>query len=90
MCQIPVDEECDLIYQTTYTDNNLSFSELVNHYATHYQDDRELTQSIGKHCKTCEFDGDIFAKSGRKRCWQRQLGWDESDFSDDTVLDLEL
>ena len=88
LCQIPVDEECDLIYQTTYTDNNLSFSELVNHYASHYRDDRELTQSIGKHCKTCEFDGDIFAKSGRKRCWQRQLGWDESDFSDDTVLEI--
>ena len=88
LCQIPVDEECDLIYQTTYTDNNLSFSELVNHYATHYQDDRELTQSIGKHCKTCEFDGDIFAKSGRKRCWQRELGWTEQDFAEDTVLEI--
>ena len=88
LCQAPVDKECDLIYRTRYTDDNLSFSELVSHYASHYQEDRELTQSIGKHCKACEFDSDIFAKSGRKRCWQRELDWTEQDFTEDTVLEI--
>lgn len=93
LCQIPVDEHCERIYESDGTGEvlSLSFEDRIAYLASHYERDEKITMRPSAACAKCEFyckDSDVGMKDGKKECWTEQLGWGEQDFAEDTILDL--
>lgn len=93
LCQLPVDEHCERIYESDGTGEvlELSFEDRIAYLASHYERDEKITMRPRAACAQCEFyckDSDVGMKDGKKECWTEQLGWGEQDFTDDTILDL--
>ena len=95
LCTVNVDDECRMIFNGTdaASDSTLSFSERAALFARQYAADRKIASPISSKCAKCEFyttehEEKSGLLSGKKECWKEQLGWDEEDFSDPTVLDV--
>lgn len=70
-----------------------SFTQAINDFSDAYTTDRRIEQTIGSHCKKCEFtcspsDTQQKLKSGFNECWQRQLGLSNIKLTEPTVLSL--
>lgn len=73
---ISVQEEVDYILTHNPHDNSKSFAELIAYFLEAYKTDMKIKNTIGSHCKTCEFYSDDISKtikSGFHECWQEQL-----------------
>lgn len=95
LCQVRVDSECDQIFAETENvgDQPLSFEQRVRLFADHYASDTKIPSPISTACASCEFyttdkDEQAGLRSGLKECWKEKLGWCESDFASQTVLDV--
>ena len=71
----------------------MSFKERVDLFAEHYASDTKISMPISTRCHSCEFyttdsDEQNGLRSGKKECWQEQLGWSDEDFNEPTVLDV--
>lgn len=95
LCEVNIDEECDLIYSATYdiSDQTLSFADSVELLSRSYGSNVKIHSPISTACASCQFyslDDDEHAglKSGKKECWKERLGWKDEDFSTATVLDI--
>ena len=67
------------------------FESVVLDWANKYATSQRISPVIGSHCGKCEFRA-VGSQSqlldGFKQCWHEVFGWRESDFLEDTVLDL--
>lgn len=95
LCEVNVDEECDLICSGSDTsgDQVLSFSDRIELWANRYESDIKIQSPISTACAACEFytvddNEQIGLRSGKKECWKERLGWKDEDFSTATVLDI--
>lgn len=95
LCKVNVDAECNVIYEQTheYGNNFFSFKQLVDYFAENYSTDTKIDSPVSTNCAGCEFytthrDEEDGLKSGKKECWKKYLGWNDSDFSQATVLDV--
>lgn len=67
------------------------FEPVVLDWAKKYATSERIRPVIGPHCGKCEFRANGSQSQmldGFKQCWGEALGWGESDFEEDTVLDL--
>ena len=88
LCSVNVDAECQSIY-----DGTSGFADQVAMFAQQYASDIKIASPISSKCAKCEFyttqnDEQAGLLSGKKECWKEQLGWNDEDFSDPTVLDV--
>lgn len=95
LCQMPVNEMCEMIYAENYGDENapVSFNELVEKIADYYARDEKIPAPIARACKKCEFraNGEQKAaglKSGFEECWKEQLGWMDKDFEEPSIFEI--
>ena len=95
LSSVNVDNECELIFNSVEdvgSNKSMSFEERVDLFAEHYASDTKISMPISTRCHSCEFytaDSDSESKlSGKKECWQEQLGWSDEDFNELTVLDV--
>lgn len=95
LAAIPVDEECEQIYEGLGRDWDppMDFGQLIHFYARHYEEDKKIPAPISPVCASCEFNTTeeeerAGLKSGKKECWKEQLGWQDEDFKAQTVLDV--
>ena len=95
LCTVPVDIECERIYQSQHEVNNnsLQFSQYVEFLADSYSTDTKIHTTIASKCAACEFhttddNEESNLKSGKKECWREVLGWSDEDFACQTVLDV--
>lgn len=91
LCQIPVDEYCAMIYEEKTA--GMTYPQYLALLADNYKRDKKIVTPIATKCKKCEFytepaDEQNGLKSGYKECWKHQLGWEDSDFNEPTVLDI--
>jgi hypothetical protein len=92
---VPVNEFIHQIYEGKETKEikKRSFLEEVEFLATHYEQDKKITSSIGSQCRKCEFqcsevDEQVGKRDGFKECWSQALNWKESDFQEPNVLEV--
>jgi len=95
LCKVNVDKECESIFNSVEdvgSNKSMSFKERVDLFAEHYASDTKISMPISTRCHSCEFyttDSDSESKlSGKKECWKEQLGWNDEDFNEPTVLDV--
>jgi hypothetical protein len=97
LCQVNVDELCDMIYagRDTRDPPGESFSARIEQYSDHYARDVKLLPSpaISATCGSCEFratpeEEAQGRRSGFKECWRAALGWQDADFDDPNVLEI--
>lgn len=95
LCTVPVDIECERIYQSQHEVNNnsLQFSQYVEFLADSYSTDTKIHTTIASKCAACEFyttddNEESNLKSGKKECWREVLGWSDEDLACQTVLDV--
>jgi hypothetical protein len=95
LCKVPVDEYCDLIFDTEAgaDERGVSFKDRINEYAESYANDIKIKPRLGKVCGDCEFkaskeDLDNGLESGYHECWKQQLNWSDKDFEKPNVLDI--
>jgi hypothetical protein len=93
--QINVDVCCDEIWNNLYEfqGSELTFYDLVETFAKHYEEDKRIDPILKKECASCEFyakeqELQVGLKSGRAECWKQSLGWEDSDFKESTILDI--
>ena len=97
LCQVNVDELCDMIYagQDTKEPPALGFRERVEQYSDFYARDVKLLPNpvISAACAHCEYratpEEEAQGKvSGFKECWGQALRWQDADFADPNVLEI--
>ncbi|WP_321300000.1 DUF2779 domain-containing protein [uncultured Sphaerochaeta sp.] len=95
LCTVPVDAECERIYQSQHEVNNnsLQFSQYVEFLADSYSTDTKIHTPIASKCAACEFyttddNEESNLKSGKEECWREVLGWSDEDLACQTVLDV--
>ena len=91
---IPVDLECEWIYQNPVAvelDGEYSFEELIQLFSVSYEKDQRLWSPIGNKCKGCQFTnsrGDNILKSGFNECWSHWAKLSDSDLKMPLALEL--
>ncbi|MGJ7522706.1 DUF2779 domain-containing protein [Variovorax sp. LT1P1] len=92
---VPVDEQVDEILEgELYVGGQEEpFAYAVERLAVAYQLDQRLPAKPGVHCASCEFKAAAPPAAGEPRsgfheCWSEAFGWQASDFTGGTVLDL--
>jgi hypothetical protein len=95
LCKIPVDQYCDLIFETEAgaDERGVSFKARINTYSKALEADTKIKPILTKICRDCEFKAtqeqlDKGSKSGFRECWKQQLGWNDKDFNEPNVLDI--
>lgn len=93
LVKINMDNLCNKIYEASYSDEELSFIDIVKKYAYLYKNDIMEYPEISIACKNCEFkasEEDLQAglKSGYHECFNKQLNWTDRDFNEATIFDL--
>ena len=95
LCKVPVDEYCDLIFDTDAgnDERGISFKDRINEYAKAYNEDIKIKPRLSSVCGKCEFkasqeDLDDEKLSGYRECWKQQLNWSDEDFETPNVLDI--
>ena len=95
LCQVNVDEACDLIHKEAFKVANgpATFVERITWLADHYERDTKIVCRPAPVCAHCEFrapakDEAGGLKSGFKECWKQALNWKERDFETPNVLNI--
>ncbi|MBL6985218.1 MAG: DUF2779 domain-containing protein, partial [Candidatus Thioglobus sp.] len=95
LCKVPVDEYCDLIFDTDAGNDEygISFKDRINEYAKAYNEDFKIKPRLSSVCGKCEFkasqeDLDDGKLSGYRECWKQQLSWPDEYFEMSNVLDI--
>ena len=95
LIRVNADECCDQIFQTrmNFSDEDISFVEFVDRIAVCYEKDEKIVTPPSRVCKGCEFQAKekdliLGMKSGLRECWKENLGWQDEDFKEQTVLDI--
>ena len=95
MSKIPVDQYCDLIFETEAgtDERGISFRARINEYSEALTTDTKIGPILTKLCRDCEFKAtkeqlDEGLKSGFRECWKQQLAWTDKDFDEPNVLDI--
>lgn len=94
LIQVPVNDEVEHVLSGQEPDfQDTSFEKYITTLAQAYSEDSKILSPIGKHCGACQFrcseeDENAGKRSGFKECWKSELGWNNRDFEDPTVLDL--
>lgn len=95
LIQVPVDNEIQLIYDSKDSKDlrELNFFDEISFLAEKYKLDEKIISPIGSKCAKCEFkcsveDENNGFKNGFKECWSRELGWSDSDFEDQNILNI--
>jgi hypothetical protein len=94
LCQINVDDCCSFIYDTEIA--NVAFAggffDYVDFLSECYEQDKKIVMDIAGRCGKCEFkttDKDLKALlSGFKECWRHHLDWNDEDFDEPTILEI--
>lgn len=92
---INVETACKVVYEQTYNYMNqqFAFDELIHEFAYHYKEDIRIDPILTKNYKNYEFKASMEEmiagkKSGFHEAFKAVLGWEDSDFEDDTIFDL--
>lgn len=95
LVRVNVDDLLEKIYNGTDQAEPpaMSFTDLVHHFADHYQRDQKIVTPIHKDCKDCEYratpeEEALGKRSGFKECWSAQLGWTDQEFAQPQMLDI--
>jgi len=95
LIKVNADECCGRIYETCmdFAGEDISFADFVERIADCYEKDEKITSPPSRACKGCEFqatDEELGSglKSGLRECWKENLGWQDEDFREQTVLDI--
>jgi hypothetical protein len=96
LCRVNVDKECESIFNSVEdvgSNKSMSFKDRVDLFADQYASNKKISMPIATRCAKCEFyttdsDEQNGLRSGKKECWQEQLGWSDEDFNEPTVLDV--
>lgn len=95
LIRVNADECCDQIFQTgmDYCGEDISFVEFLDRVAVCYEKDEKIVTFPSRACKGCEFQATddelkLGQKSGLRECWKENLGWQDEDFKEQTVLDI--
>lgn len=94
---IPINAEaaCHKVYEKEYhyMNKSLTFDALIHELTYNYKNDIKIDPIINESCKGCEFKASeeeiaLGKKSGYQECFKQCLGWEDSDFKEDTIFDL--
>lgn len=91
---IPVDKECDWIYQNPVSidlDIEYSFEDVVKFLSVAYEQDNRVWSPIGSKCKACQYytkEKDDNLKSGFNECWKHWAKMNDEELK--MPLSLEL
>jgi len=95
LVKINVDNCCDIVFDSNYGDesDHVSFAEYVDFLGKSYVNDEKIISPISGACVGCEFKAtekemSEGMKSGFHECWKNELGWNDSDFVEPSVLDI--
>ena len=95
LVKINVDDILEQIYSGTASKEPppMSFTELVNHYASYYVADKKIIEPLGSKCGKCEFKATKNEmasgyRSGYHECWVEQAKFEEADFDRSHILDI--
>ena len=96
LCRVNVDKECESIFNSVEdvgSNKSMSFKDRVDLFADQYASNKKISMPIATRCAKCEFyttdsDEQNGLRSGKKECWQEELGWSDEDFNEPTVLDV--
>lgn len=95
LCQINVDEVCQLIHEGTFegAEGPATFFEQVEWLADHYERDEKIVCRPSPVCSACEFratpeEEAKGLKCGFKECWKSVLKWSDRDFNTPNVLNI--
>lgn len=82
---VPVDPCVSMIFHPS------GFEATLRNFAECYAEDRKIPPKPGGKCGKCQFkssEKDRDRKSGFRECWEEVFGWQETDFNEQSVLDL--
>lgn len=92
---INVETACQVVYEQLYDYMNqqFTFEKLIREFAYHYKEDIKIDPIITKNYKNYEFRASLEEmkagkKSGYHESFKTALGWEDSDFEEDTIFDL--
>ena len=95
LCKVPVDEYCDLIFDTEAgnDERGVGFKRRINEYMDSYVNNTKIKPRLSSACGKCEFkasqeDLDDGKLSGYRECWKQQLNWSDKDFDKPNVLNI--
>ncbi|MBV1756502.1 MAG: DUF2779 domain-containing protein [Dethiosulfatibacter sp.] len=94
LCQINVDDCCNLIYNTEITNEEFkgSFFDFVDFLSQCYEQDKKIVMDIAGRCGKCEFKKTAkdpkALLSGFEECWRHHLDWNDEDFAEPTILEI--
>ncbi len=93
--KLNVDDGCAVVYQSDMGSESepLSYPEFIEQVAYCYKRDEKIISSVSPACGSCEFTAtqeemEAGLKSGFHECWKEQLGWNEKDFEEPTVMEI--
>jgi hypothetical protein len=95
LIRINVDDIAELIYsgQDSSQPREMSFPDLIKHYASHYNADKKIIEPLSAKCGACEFKaskGEMANgfRSGYHECWAEQAKFEEVDFDRSHILEI--
>lgn len=88
---INVDATCDKVLESLVGDYR--YVDYIAMLSENYNNDQKIITALSKACGDCEFrlansaapTGQL---SGFRECWSQNLGWQDGDFTEPTVLDI--
>lgn len=86
-----LDDHVDQIFQDDFDER--SFEAYVQWLSDNYEQDKKIPPTIGKQCGGCEFhcsdlDRAKGLKDGFRECWSEALGWQDADFNEPLIFEL--
>lgn len=90
---LPVDRECDWIYNHVVEvdlEEEIHFEALVKKFSDAYQKDERIWSHPGNKCKSCSYQtsDSSLEKSGFVECWKHWAGFTDKDFAKPLTLEL--
>jgi hypothetical protein len=90
--EVKVNEMVDMIYAGSdckEQEGDYDFVKLIEHFATHYEQDKKIIVPIGTQCAGCEFRTSLAnKKSGFKECWKEQTNLTDTELEEDLIFDI--
>ncbi len=95
LIKVNADSSCKQIFETRmdFCGEDVSLAKFAERVADCYKKDEKIVTPPSRVCKGCEFQATddelkIGLKSGMWECWKETLGWQDTDFKEQTVLDI--
>ena len=92
LCKLDVSEVVSIIHndeEMSERFEGMGFTNAVKHFATSYEEDKQLAAPVGTHCKGCEFRTHAEnLKCGFDECWSRAHGMTAEELQKPFVFDV--